>query len=133
MKNLKLSNILFLTLIVCAIFSCSNQETEIESVESKDMVQPDFLKKGSSYNTLSELYKNLDETILKSGNESQITSYIQEKNVEIIDYLVSKYPQYNDAANADTKDLAILHFGLVHAIAEENRFSSDLSANRLPD
>ncbi len=45
MKNLKLSNILFLTLIVCAIFSCSNQETEIESVESKDMVQPDFLKK----------------------------------------------------------------------------------------
>lgn len=132
MKNLKLSNILFLTLIVCAIFSCSNQETEIESVESKDMVQPDFLKKGSSYNTLSELYKILDKTILKSGNESQITSYIQEKNVEIIDYLVSKYPQYNDAANADTKDLAIFHFGLVHAIAEENRFSSDLSANRLP-
>lgn len=131
MKCLKLNRILVLTLIVFTIFSCSNNEPEIESIESKNIIEQNYLQRGSSYSMLSELYKNLDKTILSSGNEAQITSYIQSKNVEIIDYLTSNYPQYSDAANADTKDLSIFYFGLVHAIAEENGFSND-TANRIP-
>jgi len=132
MKKISISKILILAFSIFIFSSCSNQEPVQESFELQEIKNISNLKRETSYSTLSELYKNLDKNILNSGNESQISSYIQTKNVEIIDYLVAKYPQYSDATSADTKDLGIFYFGLAHAIAEENGFSNDLSASRIP-
>ncbi len=123
-----LNRLLVLALFIFVLSSCTNQEEIIKSNKIVTNISPK-----PTYKKLSDLYKNLDKDILNSNNKTVIIPYLEQKNEEIIDYLVANYPQFSDAANANKKDLSIFYFGLIHALGEENGFSLEFKNRKIPD
>jgi hypothetical protein len=71
---------------------------------------------------LIDIYTSLDESILKSGNEKAVKAYLVDKNMQILNYLHTNYPESgtidgtNDIISINDEDFIV--FGLVYALAE---------------
>ena len=115
-----INRFIVLTLFIFALSSCTNQEEIVNPNKSIMDISPI-----STYEKLSDLYKNLDADILNSNDKNIIIPYLEQKNIEVKNYLVTNYPQYSDLAHVDKKDLTIFYLGLIHAMAEENGFNVD--------
>lgn len=67
---------------------------------------------------LMDLYKKLDENILKCGDEKIISEYLVKVNLSVHHYLQTNYPQYGSLKQIDIHDQDYIVFGLVYALAE---------------
>lgn len=101
--------------------------------------QADFLElqivehvKLSQNEKLFDLYKNLDESILKSGDENAVKTYLVAKNKQILSYLEINYPQLGSLQGIDINHEDFIVFGLVYALAEYGGYLQSTVAKPAP-
>ncbi len=72
---------------------------------------------------LFDLFKSMDQEILKSNDESKVQGYLIKKNSEIRTYLAQTYPK-RDAESLDINDPDFTGIALLFAMLELNNFET---------
>lgn len=107
----------FLSLIVIILSYLSNARTTTIST------RPISDEKTNISDSLIDIFRTMDTSILYSGNEETISNYLIQKNQEIISYISTNYenPEFI-VASLDPNDVSTTYFGLVCAFYEANNF-----------
>lgn len=75
------------------------------------------------YAGLSDIIRTMDKSILKSSDENRIAAYLRVKNVEMANYVSTRYPDHHTGLPLDLNSPEATMYFMTFALFEENGFA----------